>query len=361
LFDAFENHPMKANELTAILNGFPEPVLLLDADLIILAANSAFESTFNSAIKGSSLVNALRWPEVLQCAKSALVDGSSAQSVVRSPDAAQVTWSIHANPLNSSGTDVPVLMLSLRDVSHVEEAERMRSVFVANVSHELRSPLTALTGFIETLKGPASQDPDARTRFLDIMEREAARMDRLIVDLLSLSGIEVNRHIRPSATVDLVDVISEVIDTLSPTAQASDRDLCSNSQVECAPVLGDHDQLLQVFRNLIENALKYGEEATPVRVNVSRLDRYLGMSGAVFRVDVIDQGAGISTEHLPRLTERFYRVEEARSRAKGGTGLGLAIVKHIVNRHHGRLMIESELSVGSTFSVFLSSIDASSD
>ena len=353
MFDSDDRMTLTRQDLRAYLNGVPEPVLMLDRDLNILVANDASEAQFAGDPTGQPLVNVLRWPEVLQCAKDALAQSEGIEIVIRSPDVAQVTWNIHATPLRGRSTDMPTLMLSMRDVSHVKAAERMRSVFVANVSHELRSPLTALSGFIETLKGAASDDPDARVRFLDIMEREATRMDRLIDDLLSLSEIEVNRHIQPSASVDLEGVVAEVVDILEHQEQVKGRGLVVEAEADCAHVLGDAVQLSQVVRNLVENALRYGEEGTPVTVKVSRMDKSVGMPGATVRLDVSDRGPGIAPEQIPRLTERFYRVDEARSREKGGTGLGLAIVKHIVHRHRGRMTIQSELGTGTTFSVFL--------
>ena len=248
--------------------------------------------------------------------------------------------------------DGPAVILSLRDVSHIEEAERMRSDFVANVSHELRSPLTALSGFIETLKGPASNDDEARERFLDIMEREAARMERLIDDLLSLSKIEVNRNVRPRESIDLTAIMHDVRDIISLKVARNKADITYKFVDDPVPVQGDADQLVQIIQNLIENALKYAGEA-PIYVEQTLLENAPGVLGKAVRIDIKDNGGGIAPEHLPRLTERFYRVDIGRSRGAGGTGLGLAIVKHIVNRHRGRLEIKSKLGEGSTFSVVL--------
>jgi two-component system phosphate regulon sensor histidine kinase PhoR len=224
----------------------------------------------------------------------------------------------------------------------------MRVDFIANASHELRSPLAALAGFIETLLGPARDDPQARARFLDIMRAQAERMSRLVDDLLSLSRIELNAHIRPSARVDLDAVVAGVADSLTPLASAA------GVKVEVArpdgpvSVAGDRDELAQVFQNLIENAIKYGADGSRVDVTLGPAQR----SGEV-AVSVRDYGPGIAAEHLPRLTERFYRVDVASSREKGGTGLGLAIVKHILNRHRGSLQIESKPGDGATFTVRL--------
>ena len=225
----------------------------------------------------------------------------------------------------------------------------MRADFVANASHELRTPLAALSGFIETLQGPARDDAKARQRFLAIMQEQAKRMARLIDDLLSLSRIELNAHRRPDTSVDLVPIVRQVVDSLQTLA----RDRGVIVTVEAAPTLmvpGDHDELVRVFENLVENALKYGAPGKRVDIVLT-----VGPSDGEpeAQVSVRDYGPGIAPEHLPRLTERFYRVDVRESRAQGGTGLGLALVKHILNRHRGRLSIESATGAGATFVVHL--------
>jgi len=241
------------------------------------------------------------------------------------------------------------LMLT-REITAVELAEAMRRDFVANVSHELRSPLTALTGFIETLRGAARDDAAARERFLAIMEREAGRMNRLVRDLLHLSRVEAEERVRPTTRIALVDVLKAPMASLRPLAEASGVRLVLEGEEVPSTLPGDADQLVQVFQNLIENAVKYGGAGGVVTVRLSpdRLPK-----AAAVRVDVIDRGEGIDEVHLPRLTERFYRVDSHRAREKGGTGLGLAIVKHIIQRHRGRLHVQSRKGEGSTFSVIL--------
>jgi two-component system phosphate regulon sensor histidine kinase PhoR len=227
----------------------------------------------------------------------------------------------------------------------------MRADFVANVSHELRTPLAALTGFIETLQGPARDDPAARERFLGIMQAQAWRMARLIDDLLSLSRIELRAHQRPDTLVDLVPIVHQVTDGLETLA----RDRGVNIEVvdsdTALTVLGDRDELIRLFENLVENGLKYGASGRRVEITLGRKQGADGKEEA--RVAVRDFGPGIAAEHLPRLTERFYRVDVGESRAQGGTGLGLALVKHILNRHHGRLTIDSKPGEGATFTVRL--------
>ena len=234
----------------------------------------------------------------------------------------------------------------------------VRRDFVANVSHELRTPLTALMGFIETLQGPARNDAAARDRFLAIMQREGNRMNRLIGDLLSLSRVEQEERRRPSECVDLAALIRLACATLAPTARAAGAALVRIGPTEAAEVAGDPDQIQQVLHNLIENAVKYGvrpgaEEGREVRVTLSHVPHEPVLRGPGWAVEVADDGEGIEETHLPRLTERFYRVDTHRSREKGGTGLGLAIVKHIVARHRGRLKIDSAKGQGSRFTVIL--------
>ncbi|MGB7243806.1 MAG: ATP-binding protein, partial [Sulfitobacter sp.] len=221
------------------------------------------------------------------------------------------------------------------------------------VSHELRTPLTALMGFIETLRGPARDDPAARDRFLGIMADEAGRMNRLVGDLLSLSRVEANERSRPDATVDLHKILNAVVHTNTQLADVAGVDL--DPDLEQGPVymVGDADQLTQVFTNLIENAVKYGAAGGRVTLRMKTVARDPALRQPAVRVHVIDYGAGIDPLHLPRLTERFYRADNHRSRALGGTGLGLAIAKHIINRHRGRLLIDSELGQGAEFTVIL--------
>jgi two-component system phosphate regulon sensor histidine kinase PhoR len=227
----------------------------------------------------------------------------------------------------------------------------MRADFVANASHELRTPLAALSGFIETLQGSARDDTKARERFLAIMREQARRMARLIDDLLSLSRIELNAHRRPDAPVDLIPIVRQVVDGLQTLAR--DRGVAIEVEADDAlMVLGDRDELVRLFENLVENALKYGAPGKRVDIKLTRGATADGQDEAV--VSIRDYGPGIAPEHLPRLTERFYRVDVRESRAQGGTGLGLALVKHILNRHRGRLSIESAPGAGATFVVHLS-------
>jgi two-component system phosphate regulon sensor histidine kinase PhoR len=239
-----------------------------------------------------------------------------------------------------------VTALLLHDLTVVKRSEQLRADFIANASHELRTPLAAVSGFIETLRGHARHDETARDQFLDIMTVEAARMRRLIDDLLSLSRIEMNEHVKPEGRIDLEGVVRQAAAALRPLAAQDGIAVTVEAQPGLPPVIGDQDELAQLFQNLIHNAIKYGREKGKVQVAVGQSD------GQVFAA-VRDDGEGIAPSAIPRLTERFYRVDVKRSRERGGTGLGLAIVKHIISRHQGRLGIESKLGEGSVFTVFL--------
>jgi two-component system phosphate regulon sensor histidine kinase PhoR len=254
-------------------------------------------------------------------------------------------------PLSRSGERAGEILILLRDLTEGERINQMRADFIANASHELRTPLASLRGFIETLQGSAKEDPKARDRFLPVMAEQASRMTRLIDALLSLSRVEMNAHVPPSTLVDLNDVLDHARDTLEPLA----REMRSKLEVTRFPrpaiVRGDRDELVQVMQNLVQNAFKYAP-GSPVRIAANHVPAP-GRQGGRYAIAVIDKGPGIAPEHLPRLTERFYRVDVAASREKGGTGLGLAIVKHILNRHRGELAIASVPGKGSTFTVLL--------
>jgi two-component system phosphate regulon sensor histidine kinase PhoR len=230
----------------------------------------------------------------------------------------------------------------------------MRRDFVANVSHELRTPLTTLSGFIETLQGPAREDEAARKRFLGIMSKEAARMNRLVDDLLSLSRVESDERMRPIEQVELNTLLQSCIITMAAPAKSEKVDITLQGDESSEYFIqGDEDQLRQVFNNLLENAIKYGGANGRITVGIELVDHDATLRGPAICLCVCDTGPGIDPLHIPRLTERFYRVDSHRSRAVGGTGLGLAIVKHIVNRHRGRLAIASTLGEGTAFSVLL--------
>jgi two-component system, OmpR family, phosphate regulon sensor histidine kinase PhoR len=263
---------------------------------------------------------------------------------------------VHATgvPMEFTAADGGQAVVVLSDRSREHAVERTRADFVANVSHELRTPLASLIGFIDTLRGPAADDPSAQQRFLGIMAEQAARMNRLIDDLLNLSRIELVEHQAPSDAVALRELVARLMASYSPRLRERAVSLDLRMPDDLPAVIGDADQLTQVLQNLLDNAVKYGREGGTVRIEIAEAlpgVQWPARPGVV--VSVADQGVGIPRAHLPRLTERFYRVDAGRSRAAGGTGLGLAIVKHIVNRHRGQLLIESEEGVGTTVSVWL--------
>ncbi|RVT83983.1 two-component sensor histidine kinase [Rhodobacteraceae bacterium CCMM004] len=334
------------DDIDAYLDALPIPALLIGTAERVLAGNRAAVDLFGPGLVGRHYVTALRQPVLLDAIEGSLRSGDRREAAYLAMDGTRdTTWRVTIAPV-PTGT-----LLTLEDRTHIEELGQMRRDFVANVSHELRTPLTALSGFIETLRGAARDDAAARDRFLGIMEREAARMNRLVRDLLSLSRVESEERMRPTRPVDLTGVLRAVVGSLAPLAE--DRGVPVTLDLPPMPVTvpGDADQLSQVFTNLLENALKYGGVAVSVRLTVETRSPVL--RGAAVRVVVSDEGEGIDPIHLPRLTERFYRADAHRSRELGGTGLGLAIVKHIVNRHRGRLRIHSAPGQGSRFAVIL--------
>jgi two-component system phosphate regulon sensor histidine kinase PhoR len=341
-----------------VLGAVPDPMVFIGADGLITHANAPARAMLGEWILGRSHDAVLRQPSVLARIE-AVQNGSDAAEALfeRSEQAGPVEYKVRITPIPMSAGRG--LLLHFTDITHLREAEEMRRDFIANVSHELRTPLTAVLGFLETLRGSARNDPEAQDRFLSIMEQEAGRMNRLVADLLSLSRVEAGARVRPNDRVDLADVAQAGIAALRPRAEKSGHDLTvelDQSASGGTDIQGDRDQLLQVILNLTENAMKYGGPGKPVTLRLSRAESRGLLRGPVVRLDVIDRGPGIDSLHLPRLTERFYRVDTHRSREMGGTGLGLAIVKHIVNRHRGRLKISSEIGQGSTFSVILPAV-----
>ncbi|PWE33181.1 two-component sensor histidine kinase [Maritimibacter sp. 55A14] len=345
---------MEFGQIRAVIAQLPQPLLIVGDTDRVLVANQAAAELLGSDPEGRNYVSAIRQPAALDCIGTALRLRRRAEAnYLRAGVSSETTYRLLALPVSAAEAGFEGAVVSFEDISHVADAEQMRRDFIANVSHEMRSPLTALTGFIETLQGAARDDPAARDRFLEIMQREAARMNRLVGDLLSLTRVEVDERVRPRAEIDVLGVIRGSIAALRPMAEAAGvrLDVALPEGELRGP--GDADQLTQVFHNLIENAVKYGGSGGVVELRATRLDQMAGLRGPALRVDVTDHGEGIDPVHIPRLTERFYRVDSDRSREKGGTGLGLAIVKHIVNRHRGRFQIESETGRGSTFSVII--------
>ena len=324
-----------------------DPTLIVAGDKVV-AANAEARRLFGDRVAGSDLRLTVRHPAVLD----ALAEVRDTGMTIEREIAALGSSGNSAWRLRAVDTGDGRILVIFDDITQARLTERMRVDFVANASHELRTPLATLTGFIETLQGPAAEDEPARRRFLGIMEHEAARMSRLIDDLLSLSRIELDKHVRPVQRLDLQGLIADVGKTLAMRLEADQRALVIEMADALPPVIADRDQILQVLHNLVSNALKYGRSGTPISVSAIAEPATAGVPATV-RLTVSDMGDGIAPEHLPRLTERFYRVDSARSRQMGGTGLGLAIVKHIVERHRGKLEIASQHGQGTRVSFTL--------
>lgn len=339
----------------AIVDGLPDPLIALDRHRRVVRTNIAARRLLGVIAGERDLSMTLRHPELLDAIDGLLKPGADGNFPAADQVAVEIVLSgtperdliVHARRLPRAAADGSLALLVLHDTTALRRAERMRADFVANASHELKTPIAGLAGFIETLRGPARDDAAARERFLGIMAEQADRMRRLVDDLLMLSRIEQHEHARPAGAVDLGHVLRGVRDLLQ--LKASARRVAVELDVDAVlpKAVGDHDELTIVFQNLIDNALKYARTGTTVRVTA----RPLGAD--YLSVAVADEGDGIAAAHLPRLTERFYRVDNARSRQLGGTGLGLAIVKHVVSRHRGRLDIQSVPGKGSTFTVTL--------
>jgi len=339
-----------------ILDSLPEPLLLLDKRRRVLSDNAAARELFDHELPGRDLAGVIRDPKVLDAADLALTQNRKTEAQFTLPAPVERTFGALMVPLKDTAGEIIGLILALDDQTERLKMDRMRADFVANASHELRTPLASVLGFIETLRGPAKDDPAAREEFLEIMLKQANRMTRLIDDLLSLSRIELREHTRPTEAVDMGELLHNAAELLE--RQARDRGTIINVAVigDLPPALGDAGEISQVFHNLITNAVKYGGERGPVDVTAMTSETRppaMPGRGPCLKITVRDQGEGIPKEHIPRLTERFYRVDTARSRILGGTGLGLAIVKHITNRHRGALVIESDIGKGSTFTVYL--------
>ncbi len=331
----------------SLLGALPDAAVLLDSRGVIVACNAAAQS-ISAVLIGRPYSHWVRAPELLAAIEAARQTGEQQRCQVRLFTPVERSL---AALVTSIADDEPVvrtaprqMLVILRDLTDQEQLSRMRADFVANASHELRTPLASIRGFVETLQGAAKNDPAAQSRFLGIMQAQAERMSRLIEDLLSLSRIEMREHVPPTAPVDVAVVAQDALSALKQNADKSGISLRADIPADAMRVIGDRDELAQVAQNLVQNAIKYGRMGGHIDVTVRR-------RGDKVELVVADDGIGIAPEHLPRLTERFYRVSAKDSKERGGTGLGLAIVKHIVNRHRGELQVSSVLGEGSTFTV----------
>lgn len=340
------------DEIDGLIAALPLAALVIGRDERIHAVNDQARALLGEHLVGRHFITALRQPAVMDAIEDCLASQVPQVGRYLGNDGAQdTTYRVQAAWVEFAGK--AGVLVSFEDVTPMERAGQMRRDFVANVSHELRTPLTAMMGFIETLQGPARGDAAASDRFLATMYSEANRMERLVRDLLALSRVESEERVRPNQTVDLAGLVRSVAHTLRPLLENSEVTLDLELPQSDTELPGDADQLRQVVTNLIENAVKYGGKGKTVTVALSHAENDPMLRRDALLLSVRDEGPGISEIHIPRLTERFYRVDSHRSREMGGTGLGLAIVKHIVSRHRGRLRIESELGQGSVFRVIL--------
>jgi two-component system phosphate regulon sensor histidine kinase PhoR len=354
-------NPVETAAVSAVVAGMPDPAVLLDRAGRVLHLNAAAAQLAPALRKNELAQFALRSPEIITALREAIATTETRRATYLDHVPVDRWMELIITPVPVptlfGGTDKCMLM-TFHDQTPLRRVEEMRADFVANASHELRTPLAALSGFIDTLQGPAKDDAKARERFLGIMHTQATRMARLIDDLLSLSRVELSAHVRPDTLVDIVPIIRQVIDGLEPLARERQVAIDIDLPELPVPIAGDREELLRLFENLVENALKYG--ASGGKVVVSLKEAVSGEGTPEIRVMVRDFGPGIAPEHLPRLTERFYRVDVGDSRAQGGTGLGLSLVKHIVNRHRGRLLIESVPKNGATFTAAFPQMKTSS-
>ena len=326
-------------------DALPDPCVIIDHRSVVRHRNKAAATEFPALAPAALLTAALRSPPLLSAIDEARRTGEH-RSVELHQTVPTETWHrAHVAPLSDASG---MMVLTLQSLTSHKRTDQLRSDFIANASHELRTPLTSLVGFIDTLLGPASNDEAARERFLGIMRQQAARMSNLIDDLLSLSRIEMRQHMRPTGTVDLGVLLREVSEGLESQARDANVKIAVSAD-DGATVTGDRNELYEVFENLIDNAIKYGGDGGQVEVTLGA-----GRGGYDHLIAVVDHGAGIEAHHVPRLTERFYRVDAESSRKKKGTGLGLAIVKHIIPRHRGQLMIKSAPGQGTRVEVQLS-------
>ena len=343
---------MTPDTIHSYLDAIPLPAVFIDMSERIIGANAGALAINAAADSSRPFALVFRQPGLIGAVETCLREKASQKAIYYHADGPhEIRYDVTLSFVDSKG--LPGVLACFVDVTELEQADQMRRDFVANVSHELRSPLTAILGFIETLQGPARNDPAIQERFLGIMASEAGRMNRLVGDLLSLSRVEEDARRRPTKDIDLVAVIRTAIRNLAPLAEDSGCTIRFDPSEAATTVKADHDQMLQVFTNLIENAMKYGGQGAEVRIGLRDVARDTGLGAPALCVDVADNGPGIDSVHIPRLTERFYRIDSHRSREMGGTGLGLAIVKHILNRHRGRLRIASTKGEGSVFTVVL--------
>ena len=336
-----------------IVDAMADPAVVLDGVGTVLHHNPLIADIFPRVRDGQPISLLSRGPELLEGIERAR---RKQQRIVvqlhdRVPVSRRLSAIITTLSIDEPRALEPAILIAFRDLTDQERHAQLRADFIANASHELRTPLASMKVIVETLQGAARDDSTGRERFLAMLATQANRMTRLIDDLLSLNRVEMRAHLPPRGSVDMVELLSNVTASMEPLAETSGMKIVLKTADDLGSVRGEPEELAQVFQNLVQNAIKYGGDSGGT-ITIS-LSRQSGNSGESVVVTVADEGIGIAPEHLPRLTERFYRINVAASREKGGTGLGLAIVKHIISRHRGDLRIESELGKGSQFSVIL--------
>lgn len=341
-------------DIEAFVEALGDPALVLDRRGGVLHRNAAAERQYPGLAEGRAITLVLRNPDLVAAIETSLRTGEPRSFELHETVPAETWDKVTVAPLRCFSSDwqdndARQLLVTFQGLTELKRVDAMRSDFIANASHELRTPLASLIGFIDTLLGPASKDAAAREKFLGIMRGQADRMSRLIDDLLSLSRIEMHQHVRPTGSVDLSALLREVREGLQTQAKAAEIEVVFSVLQTPALVTGDRSQLYEVFENLLDNAIKYGAGGKTVEVTLSAIDR----PGARYQVSVTDHGPGVEPEHVPRMTERFYRIDAEASRKKKGTGLGLAIVKHIVQRHRGQISIRSRPGEGLRVDVLL--------
>jgi two-component system phosphate regulon sensor histidine kinase PhoR len=339
-------------DVRRLLDRLPVPLLVISRNGRVSYANAAATRALPRVEIGSHFTRVIRAPAFIDAITGVFHDAGETTLEFSAHEGSERFFEARIGflPGDSGFGEDEMAIVQIEDRTRAQKSEQLRSDFIANASHELRTPLASIIGYVETLQNHARDDPEARERFLAIMAREAGRMQRLVDDLMSLSRIEMSEHDRPDRTLSLNRVAADSASAFLPIAEREDMRLVIDVPDTGAEVVGDRDQLAQVFGNLVDNAMKYGGRGVEIRVSPAapspaHPDRW--------GISVSDTGPGIDRPHLPRLTERFYRVNVGQSRNRGGTGLGLAIVKHILNRHRGRLEIVSEPGRGSTFTIWL--------
>ncbi|MDE0532324.1 MAG: ATP-binding protein [Albidovulum sp.] len=345
------------DELESILDRIPNPILIVGRDHRLLAMNANAKSLFGTRLKNLGFEAVFRLPEPRNCVLAALNGSTDLEStecrLIVAGEASDTVFKLTSKPLLPCECGLDGAVVSLCDMSELDRNDRMRRDFITNLSHELRSPITSIAGFVEILRKGAWETESDRNRYLDIVATESGRMTKLLNDFLALSSIESREKVRPTSSVDLVAVVQDSIAALSQFEQHRGANIRFRTGPRKCEIVGDGEQLRQVFGNIIENAIKYGGEGNRVDVIVSRQQSTPEIGMPSVKVEISDRGTGFDPIYIPRLTERFFRIDHARNRESTGTGLGLAIVKHALNRHGGKLLIESTPGVGSKFTVLL--------